>query len=204
MQDWCSFGHKFNDRCGHSSRKHDDQERSPIFLQWLDVVWQLMRQFPNAFEFTERLLVFLGDSLYSCQFGTFLGNSECERHGLALNARQATTSIWTYVLAQAHGARFRNPLYVMHDGPLWPCTSIKKLALWERYFCRWDPEMHPVGGEPWTDEWGTTSVGSVGEDAGQVTGHLSQRLIPLSPVTPHASPAAEALRGDEDEQEPQK
>lgn len=158
IQDWCAFGHKFKDRCGHASRKHDDQERSPVFLQWLDVVWQLMRQFPNAFEFTEKLLLFLADALFSCQFGTFLGNCESERSDQGLNIRARTESVWTCVLTNTE--RFRNQSYSAAVVTLWPCTSIKKLALWERYFCRWDPEMHPLSGEPWKDTWAWASFDS--------------------------------------------
>lgn len=48
-------------------------ERSPVFLQFLDVLHQLLLQFPGAFEFTESLLLFLADHLNSCLFGNFLG-----------------------------------------------------------------------------------------------------------------------------------
>jgi len=39
---WVCFGHKFADRCGHSNS--DDEETSPIFIQFLDCVWQLLVQ----------------------------------------------------------------------------------------------------------------------------------------------------------------
>ena len=88
-KEWCSFGHKFRDRLGHfqlESTLHSagigsgsgsagagaagasavvlqqiasDKERSPIFFQFLDVVFQLTRQFPDAFEFTELFLLHL-------------------------------------------------------------------------------------------------------------------------------------------------
>lgn len=48
-------------------------ERSPVFLQFLDVLYQLLVQFPTAFEFTETLLLFLADHVHSCLFGNFLG-----------------------------------------------------------------------------------------------------------------------------------
>ena len=53
-KEWCAFGHKFRDRCGHGSAAHHS-ERSPVFVQWLDVVWQLLEQHPVAFEFSEVL-----------------------------------------------------------------------------------------------------------------------------------------------------
>ena len=53
-----------------------DVERSPVFLQFLDAIWQLMQQFPASFEFTEDLLVLIMEHLYSSRFGTFLLNSD--------------------------------------------------------------------------------------------------------------------------------
>lgn len=38
-----------------------------------------MIQFPTAFQFNEHFLVTLHDHIYSCQFGTFLGNCERDR-----------------------------------------------------------------------------------------------------------------------------
>ena len=38
-KEWCSFGHMFG------ARAHSDSptESSPVFLQWLDAVWQVRR-----------------------------------------------------------------------------------------------------------------------------------------------------------------
>lgn len=52
-REWLSFGHKFSDRCGFGS----DGEQSPIFLQWLDCLYQLINQFPTSFEFNGIFLV---------------------------------------------------------------------------------------------------------------------------------------------------
>ena len=48
-------------------------------MQWLDLLSQFLYQFPTRFEYNEELLVFIADSVQSCLFGTFLGNSEKER-----------------------------------------------------------------------------------------------------------------------------
>ena len=52
-REWLSFGHKFSDRCGLGA----DGEQSPIFIQWLDCVYQLTKQFPTSFEFSTSYLV---------------------------------------------------------------------------------------------------------------------------------------------------
>merc|ERR1719272_2680552 len=64
---------------GHGNSKHDDQERSPIFVQFVDCTWQVLRRYPRAFEFNEEFLVTVLDHLYSCQYGNFLYNCERER-----------------------------------------------------------------------------------------------------------------------------
>lgn len=55
--DWLDYGHKFGDRCGHQENADDVSEQCPVFLQWLDCVHQLLKQFPCLFEFNEAFLV---------------------------------------------------------------------------------------------------------------------------------------------------
>lgn len=56
-REWLGFGHKFADRCGHGPGSDEPNERCPVFLQWLDVVHQIHRQFPCSFEFSMGFLV---------------------------------------------------------------------------------------------------------------------------------------------------
>jgi hypothetical protein len=112
-------------------------------------------QFPAAFEYTEALLLFLADHAHSGLFGTFLGNT-CKQRVQDLRAAELTASVWSYVLTHAQARGFRNPTYVPHAGPLWPSCSIARLAVWDRYFNRWQSEAHPHTGfgEDWHDDWG--------------------------------------------------
>ena len=103
-KEWLSFGHKFQQRVAHADPDFNNQERSPIFIQWLECVWNLTEQLPAAFEFDERLLIFLADHLYSCLFGNFIGNTDRDRR-VELTEREQTTSIWSYVLAPEHRER---------------------------------------------------------------------------------------------------
>lgn len=153
-KEFCSFGHKFDDRSGHLrlSTAKDAEERSPIFVQFLDIVHNIVLQFPNLFEFNQELLVFLADHVYSCLFGNFLGNSETERvqH---LNVRQKTQSIWSYVLSQRQ--HFFNENYVSGvDQPfvIWPSFNPRSLMLWDRFFLRWTVNAH-LSAAPWHDDW---------------------------------------------------
>ncbi|KAG6586831.1 myotubularin-like protein [Phytophthora cinnamomi] len=46
-KEWCSFGHKFRDRTGHGA-SNNSNETSPVFLQWIDCVWQVLVQSPTV------------------------------------------------------------------------------------------------------------------------------------------------------------
>lgn len=61
-REWLAFGHKFADRCGHATGSKDQNERCPVFLQWLDCVHQLLIQFPCAFQFSHTYLVLISIS----------------------------------------------------------------------------------------------------------------------------------------------
>ncbi|KAF8781398.1 Myotubularin-related protein 8 like protein [Argiope bruennichi] len=76
-KEWLAFGHKFTDRCGLI--QGDPKEVAPVFTQFIDAVWQLTQQFPSSFQFNERFLLTIHDHVYSCQFGTFIGNCEKDR-----------------------------------------------------------------------------------------------------------------------------
>lgn len=144
-KEWCSFGHQFGMRCAHgqdrAARKED--EVSPIFLQFLDATWQLVRQQPHYFEFNAKYLLVLADHLHSGRFGTFLFSSDRERD--ALGAANLP-DVWTYL----HYTRdvFLNPLYLdpshqqsesispMLFPPL--VQVLRNVTLWTDYFFRYN------------------------------------------------------------------
>ncbi|KAM6223116.1 myotubularin-related protein 12 isoform 2-T2 [Rhynchocyon petersi] len=73
QKEWIMGGHCFLDRCNHL--RQSDKEEVPVFLLFLDCVWQLVHQHPPAFEFSETYLTVLSDSLYIPIFSTFFFNS---------------------------------------------------------------------------------------------------------------------------------
>ncbi|KAH8405111.1 hypothetical protein KR222_001714 [Zaprionus bogoriensis] len=140
-KEWLSFGHKFQQRIGHGDNKHSDADRSPVFLQFIDSVWQVSQQFSNAFEFNEHFLITIVDHLYSCRFGTFLFNTEAER--VAEDLKRKTISLWTHINSSLD--QYLNPLFPSFThGPeivLRPIASVARTRLWKGLYCRWNPGL---------------------------------------------------------------
>jgi myotubularin-related protein 1/2 len=112
-KEWCSFGFQFADRCGHSGRGvnfWEDENCSPIFVQFLDCIWQLMEQFPFAFEFNGNYLCALQSELYAARSGTFLQNSEFDR--TKLNIQDRCFSVWFVLRNSVDAERYSNPFYM--------------------------------------------------------------------------------------------
>ncbi|XP_075069449.1 phosphatidylinositol-3,5-bisphosphate 3-phosphatase MTMR3 isoform X2 [Mixophyes fleayi] len=129
--EWLDFGHKFADRCGHGENSEDLNERCPVFLQWLDCVHQLQRQFPCSFEFNEAFLVKLVQHTYSCLFGTFLCNNAKERSEKHIQER--TCSVWS--LLRAGNRSFKNLLYSSQsETVLYPVCHVRNLMLWSAVY----------------------------------------------------------------------
>lgn len=124
-REWLGFGHKFADRCGHGPGSDETNERCPVFLQWLDAVHQIHRQFPCSFEFSAGYLIKLAQHSQSCIFGTFLCNTLKDRVDNALFER--TFSVWGFLSEPI----YRNPLYVPNrERVLWPAHNVRDLVLW--------------------------------------------------------------------------
>ncbi|XP_050087670.1 uncharacterized protein LOC126572416 isoform X2 [Anopheles aquasalis] len=132
-REWLSFGHKFADRCGHGPGSDETNERCPVFLQWLDCVHQIHRQFPCSFEFDMGYLIKLAQHSHSCLFGTFLCNTVKERQENSVPDR--TFSVWPFL----SGPIYKNHLYVPNrERVLWPAHNVRDLRLWtEVYLGSW-------------------------------------------------------------------
>lgn len=169
-KEWCSFGYKFMDRCGHLSNdknfvalsatnsaantfanvqnkfissKHI-RETSPIFHQFLDCVFQTMHQNPKRFEFNEYFLMQLHYHVYSCQFGNFLFN--CQKDRREYNATTKCASIWDFINSSKE--EYLNKDYDQSldkarggdEGVLFPDT--KAIKYWSKLFGRTDEELN--------------------------------------------------------------
>ncbi|CAK7198195.1 phosphatidylinositol-3-phosphatase ymr1 [Sporothrix eucalyptigena] len=120
------------------------REISPVFHQFLDATYQLVRQHPTRFEFNERFLRRLLYHLYSCQYGTFLYNNERQR--LDAKVHEKTSSVWDYFLSRR--AEFLNPKYDASidandrqvDRLLFP--KLDEIRWWHQAFNRTDQDMN--------------------------------------------------------------
>ena len=119
------------------------KETAPIFHQFLDATYQLLLQHRSRFEFNERFLRRLLYHLYSCQYGTFLFNSEKER--MNHNVREKTRSVWDYFLSRRK--QFLNEAYDGtiddnvrgHERLILPTEHVR---WWYELFGRTDAEMN--------------------------------------------------------------
>ena len=126
-KDWLSFGHQFGLRNGYGA----EDQRSPIFLQFLDAVHQLLEQYPNAFEFNEEFLLFLAKNYSINLYGTFMYNNEKERDDR--NAKNLTVSVWTEIFKDKK--KYLNCYYDEKSVKiLEPNYAYYNIKLWTKFF----------------------------------------------------------------------
>lgn len=70
--EWIGFGHKFQQRMSYEGFQNvDKSQNSPIFIQFIDVVYQILIQHPDEFEFTEQYLLDLALAYIENRFKEF-------------------------------------------------------------------------------------------------------------------------------------
>ncbi|XP_030622027.1 myotubularin-related protein 7a [Chanos chanos] len=140
-KDWVAFGHKFSHRYNHLDG--DLKEVSPVIDQFLECVWNLMEQFPCAFEYNENFLITIHNHIYSCQYGNFICNSQKEKRDMRIKDR--THSIWTHLFKNK--TDFMNPLFRpdhnQTQGLLRPLTAPYCFKFWVGLYNRFEKGVHP-------------------------------------------------------------
>ena len=158
-REWLHMGHNFQRRVGFSRPLFfTDSSHGPIFVQFIECVWQLTEQFPCSFEFNEDFLLCILEHLYSMRFYNFLGNNVRERFEFLSGTRRNSPCLWEYIKQRQHF--FLNPFFAVRkqtsalgstpaangDPPflsasifnpptvLFPNFRASSLRFWDRYY----------------------------------------------------------------------
>lgn len=124
-----------------SSLDFSSSQSSPIFLQWLECVYQVMHQRADEFEFNDKVLLYIAHHAYSGWHGTFIFDNERDRTQHLLST--VTTSVWdefinnsAYYLnphykipAPLNAMKARTGLEYMHIS-----CSMRKMTPWSAYW----------------------------------------------------------------------
>ncbi|MCQ2818407.1 MAG: hypothetical protein MJ252_14160 [archaeon] len=133
-KDFLSFGHQFKARNGYYDPKTANENQvSPVFLQYLDATSQVLVQYPIYFEFNMKFLVFIANHINSGKYGTFLFNNERERD--IMKAKTDFCSIWSDILDNKE--QFLNELYDPKTKEIYcftPNFSPHQIRFWSEFF----------------------------------------------------------------------
>ena len=131
-QEWFSFGHKFADRGGWSPDGWFDDDRSPIFEQFLHCVYQIHNQKKKYFEFNESFLLFIAEYSANGMYGNFLANTDKERKIIS----EKHFSIWMHI--NHYKDLYKNPSYRKTSKILVPNVQSKNIIVWQNRFLAWN------------------------------------------------------------------
>lgn len=123
QKEWIALEHPFQRRLGHvciGGSEQSDSEQSPVFLLFLDCVWQLLQQFPDEFEFSQTYLTTLWDSCFMPIFDTFQFDSQAQRARAVNEGRLVLRPVWDWgeQFSEKDKMFFSNPLYQRQRGDL--------------------------------------------------------------------------------------
>jgi len=131
QKEWLSPGHLWKTRnlVGFYSPK--SSQYSPIFFQFVEALYQLVKKYPDAFEFNEEYLLALSDAIYSGEFVDFLSNTDQERLHLP-----SSPSFFGHVIHERHKTRFVNPNYKPCEEVLSAQLRYCDIDLWKGWWLR--------------------------------------------------------------------
>ena len=108
-KEWLSFGHKFGHRIGHGENEHNDPDRSPVFVQWIDCVWQVNWNVLQYGPEKRNNLLIRSIHHYKLLFLKYVYGQEISMHKSQISIiplLKAGVHCWE---ANVNGAKLRNP-----------------------------------------------------------------------------------------------
>jgi myotubularin-related protein 6/7/8 len=138
-KDFVAFGHQFKMRLGYGvENTTEEKDFCPVFIQFLDCVYQIIYQFPTLFEFNVQFLTDIAYHAFSLKFGTFIGN--CEKERTELKVRQKTCSLWSELNSKKE--KYVNMLYnpkspLIDKRTFYPETIPMRMKFWEELYVKW-------------------------------------------------------------------
>eukprot|EP00434_Breviolum_minutum_P034185 symbB.v1.2.030246.t1/scaffold3388.1/size57902/2 len=184
QKEWCSFGHRFRTRFAVGDAP--TSEYSPVIIQWLECVFQLLQQFPDAFEFSSSILLRLAEEVFTNRYGTFFCDNEQERRAVESH----TLSLWSALQQPEELESWCNPGYKAQRVQLFPSLCQANYVIWEAYWFRFNVRGEAFQSEsPWRGESSPKSQAPL--------------EIPEAPPAPTAPPEPETSpEGEISEREP--
>ncbi|XP_016985542.1 myotubularin-related protein 10-B [Drosophila rhopaloa] len=128
QKEWVALEHPFQRRLGHvypaqpagGNAELLESEQSPVFLLYLDCVWQLLQQFTDEFEFTQTYLTTLWDACFMPIFDTFQFDTQAQRLKAVRDSQLVLRPVWDWgeQFSDKDKMFFSNPLYQRQRGDL--------------------------------------------------------------------------------------
>ncbi|GMT29128.1 hypothetical protein PFISCL1PPCAC_20425, partial [Pristionchus fissidentatus] len=158
-KEWISLGHPFSRRL----LSVEGSPFCPVFLVFLDALYQLVEMYPTQFEYTSSSLVAIWDLVLT---GT-VGSVSCEdateqwqlgRHSSLFPLESHYKEPFTLLF---HGIQYSAAIAMTRTGrdkPLLadiirPPSSAANVRLWNECYLRWQPEAVVRGGGPLLSSW---------------------------------------------------
>ena len=137
-KEFISFGHQFKFRlglCPLNTENYNLNQISPIFIQFLDCVHQLWKEYTNIFEFNLEFLGFIALNLRRGKYGNFFCNSEKERKQKDIYNK--TISIWSEILYNKN--KYINNQYDEKESQNFKIRDFPyyKIKIWEEYYLKY-------------------------------------------------------------------
>ncbi|KAF6208276.1 hypothetical protein GE061_016730 [Apolygus lucorum] len=188
QREWVSMGHPF---CSRLSLVYSsDNQQSPVFLLFLDCVWQLINQFPTHFQFTETYLTVLWDCALSSIYDTFLFDCERDRGNSASvalgNPPLILRSVWDEITFGRDAYLFYSPFYhppqpqKSHTMLYLPVQyQISCLSIWQQCYFRHMPVLEiKGGGNPQIDLFARILLSQTENE-----NHLGNEMMPIESLS---------------------
>ncbi|XP_021368098.1 myotubularin-related protein 13-like [Mizuhopecten yessoensis] len=197
-KEWLSFGHRFTHRSNQTAA-NQASGFAPLFLQFLDVVHQVMNQFPLSFEYNDFYLRFLAYHYVASRFRSFMLDNEYERMeagwlceerktpkiddtdlegGFATRHQHQSSlgmSVWDYIdKHHRKSSIFWNFYYSPHDQEvvLRPYSNMSNLCVWEYYLT--EDLAH---GPPYEVEVTQREIQLNEEEAAESSGQRTRKVV---------------------------